>query len=289
MWLYWMAGAVLLYLSLTLCLTYLVHRFPRRPVRDRPDWGRVTDTRIPAADGGMLEVWRVEPEGPSKGIVLLAHGWSRNRDRMVGRARVFGNSGFTTVMHSARDHGDSSPRRFMNAPRFAEDITAVLDWIGEPVILYGHSMGAVASVIVASRNPGKVRLLFLEACYARTKEALIGLYRSYNPLFGVLFAPMVVFWMDLFYGMGLDSVSPVRLAPGIDLPVLIIHGERDQNFPLHHAWRLRDAFPPGRAELFVARGSDHSGSSLTPGYPGAVRAFLSGHLADHGIERASED
>ena len=281
-WLIFLA-ACFSYLLVTLFMSFLVHKFPRKPVQDRPDWGRVIDTRIPSKDGGFLEVWRVDPEGESRGVVILAHGWSRNRDRMVGRARIFGPMGFTTIMQSARDHGGSSRRWFMNAPRFAEDIEAVLDWVHEPVLVYGHSFGAAAAVIAAGKAPGKIRVLFLEACYARTREALLSLYRNYNRVFGVLFAPMVVQWMDVYYRRGLDAVSPAELAPHIDLPVLIVHGEKDRNFPLHHARRLRDAFPAGRAELFVAKGADHSGSSLTPEYPSAVRAFLDRHvLADRG-------
>jgi pimeloyl-ACP methyl ester carboxylesterase len=271
-------GCAVFYLLLTLYFTYLVHQVPRNPFHERPEWGKLTDTRIPARDGGTLEVWRVEPEDPSRGIIVMAHGWSRNRDRMVGRARVFARMGLTTVLHSARDHGGSSPHRFMNAPRFAEDIEAVLDWVDEPVLLYGHSIGSAAAVIAAHRNPARVKILLLESCYARTKEALLGLYRGYNWFFGVFFGPMVVMWMDVFYRRNLDSVSPVKLAPVIDIPVLIIHGENDHDFPLHHAWRLRDSFPPGRAELFVAAGADHSTSSLTPGYEGAIQAFLARHL-----------
>ena len=275
--LYLISGFLTLSILVTLYLTYLVHQIPRAPVEDRPDWGRVLDERIPAVDGGSLEVWRIEPEGSSRGIVVLIHGWSRNRDRMVNRARIFGEMGFTTVLPSTRDHGNSTSYRFMNAFRFAEDIEAVLKWVNEPVILYGHSAGAAAAVIAASRNPGAVRLLFLEACYARTKEALRSLYLNYNRIFGLLFAPM-----DLFYGFRLDKVSPVRLAPTIDIPVMIIHGERDQNFPLNHAWRLRDSFPKGRAELFVAKGADHSSSSLTPEYPIALRAFVERHALGAG-------
>jgi pimeloyl-ACP methyl ester carboxylesterase len=271
-----------LYLVLTLILTYLVHQLPRRPVKAPPDWGHVTDTRILSLDGGSLEVWRVEPEGPSRGVVLLAHGWSRNRDRMVNRARVFGNMGFATVMHSARDHGTSSPHRFMNAFRFAEDIETVMKWVGGPVLLYGHSAGAAGAVIAASNHPEMVTLLFLEGCYSRTKPALRSLYRNYNQIFGLVFAPAVVAWMDLFYRFRMDKVSPVRLAANIDLPVLIIHGENDRAFPLHEARRLRDSFPAGRAELFVARGADHSGSSFTSQYPLAIQAFVDRHLPPPG-------
>ena len=276
---YIIIGGCITYLLLTLYFTYLVHQRPRRPVQEIPDWGKVIDTRISAMDGGSIEVWRVEPEGRSRDIVIFAHGWSRNRDRMVGRARIFGKMGFTTIMHSARDHGASSPHRFMNAPRFAEDIEAVLNWLNEPVLLYGHSAGAAAALITAHRNPGRIKLLFLEGCYAKTREALLSLYRGYNRLFGTFFAPMVVLWMEIFYKKGLDSISPANLAHDLDLPVLIIHGELDQNFPLHHALRLRDSFPAGRAELLVAKGADHSSSSLTPEYPRVIQAFLDQHLS----------
>jgi len=90
--LYSIGGAVLLYLLFTLFLTYLVQQIPRHPVRDTPapDWGRTLDTKIPSIDGGFLEVWRIEPDQPSRGTIIFVHGWGRNRDRMVARARIFG-------------------------------------------------------------------------------------------------------------------------------------------------------------------------------------------------------
>lgn len=270
-------AAATFYLLPTLFLAYLLHQIPRRPVRDRPDWGHVTDIQIPAMGGGMLEAWIVEPDGPSRGTLLLAHGWSRNRDRMTGRARVFGKLGYKTVFHSARDHGNSTPNRSMSAFRFAEDIESVLNWLDEPVLLYGHSAGAAGAILAASRNQDRISLLFLEGCYAHTKEGLRSLYRSVNPVFGWVFGPMIVLWMDIYYRFRMDAVSPVRLAKTIHIPVLLIHGEKDQSFPLHHAWRLRDAFPERSAELLVARGADHSSASLDARYPEAIRRFLSRH------------
>ncbi len=270
-------GVVLFYLVLTLGLTYLVQQIPRNPVEDKPDWGKIMDTRIPAIDGGLLEVWRIDPLEASKGIVVFAHGWGRNRDRMVPRARIFGEWGFATVIHSARDHGNSSPRRFMNPLRFAEDIEAVLNWLAEPVVLYGHSMGAAAAIIAASRNPQKIRLLFLEGCYADTKEALLSLYKWVHPFFGTFFGPMIVFWMNLFYKNALNKVSPARLAPDVTMPVMLIHGEKDRRFPVKFAYQLRDSFSPAHPGLYVGSGAGHSGSSRTSGYKSAVQAFLDRH------------
>lgn len=267
-------GILLFYLLFTLFLTYIVQQYPRHPVVDSPDWGRVTDTSIPTVEGKMLEVWRIEPAGSARGTVVLAHGWGRNRDRMVARARFFGQWGFTTIIHSARDHGKSSPRRFMNAVKFAEDIEAVLAWVREPVILYGHSAGAAGAIIAASRNPAMIRVLFLEACYAETKEALLSLYRWVNSFFGFVCGPMILWWMNLFYQNKLKRVSPARLAPSIKMPVMLIHGEKDRRFPLQFAQTLLRKFAPGQAELYVAKGAGHSNSSTTAEYREAVRSFL---------------
>ena len=278
MLIYIIVGLFVLYLLITLLCTYFVQQLPRKPVCDFPDWGRVLDTKIAAIDGGFLEVWRIEPQDASKGLVVFAHGWGRNRDRMVSRARIFARWGFTTIIHSARDHGGSSRRRFMNAVKFAEDIEAVMNWLDQPVILYGHSAGSAGAIIAASRNPGKIRVLFLEASYAYTKEALLSLYRWVNPFFGVCFGPMILFWMNLFYRNQLDSVSPARLAPAIKVPVMLIHGEKDRRFPLAFARKLKRSFTTERVALYIAEGAGHSDSSLTPGYAKMVRSFLDRYL-----------
>lgn len=273
-----LSSIVAAYLILSLLFTYLAQQWPRRAVSDPPDWGACLDATIAAPEEGVLEVWRIEPDGPSRGIVVLAHGWGRNRDRMVQRAKIFGRWGFTTVIHSARDHGRSSPRRFMNAVKMADDIEAVMRWAGEPVLLYGHSAGAGAAILAASRKPELVRLLFLEACYADTEEALLSLYRWFNRAFGAIFGPMIVFWMNVFYGFGLKAVSPERLAPKIQAPVMIIHGEKDSRFPLEFAQRLKACFPPGQAELFIAQNAGHSESSHSPDYPSTLRSFIERRL-----------
>lgn len=275
---YAVGSLIVLYLLFTLVCTYFVQQLPRNPVSDLPDWGRVFDTKIAAIDNGFLEVWRIEPQDASKGLVVFAHGWGRNRDRMVSRARIFARWGFTTIIHSARDHGGSSRRRFMNAVKFAEDIEAVLKWIDQPVILYGHSAGSAGAIIAADRNPDQIRILFLEASYAYTKEALLSLYRWVNPFFGFCFGPMILFWMNLFYRNQLDSVSPARLAPGIKVPVMLIHGEKDRRFPLAFALKLKRSFTTALVDLYVAKGAGHSDSSRTPGYADAVKSFLDRHL-----------
>ncbi|MBW1777538.1 MAG: alpha/beta hydrolase [Deltaproteobacteria bacterium] len=273
---------VAVYLILTLIFTYILHDYPRRPVLDPPDWGRVLDTRIPTVNNKSLEVWRIEPDGPSKGIVVFAHGWTRNRDRMISRARMFGRWGYATVIHSARDHGGSSPQHGMNALRFAEDIEAVLSWIGEPAILYGHSAGSGGAIITAWQNPDKVKLLFMEGVYPSVEEMLTSLFRWYSRSFSVFFGRMILFWMKLFYRSRVEALSPARLAPELKMPVMIIHGEKDGRFPLSFAFALKEKLPPESSDIFIGKGANHSGSSKAPGYEAAVLRFLEKHRDQNG-------
>ncbi len=266
-------GFLFTYMVLTLICFYAVHQFPRRPIVDKPDWGVITDTKIEALDGRKLETWRITPLAESQGVVILAHGWGRNRDRMVNRARLFGRLNFTCVIHSARDHGNSTPKKMMNALRFAEDIEAVIKWVDEPVILYGHSAGAAGAIIAASRNQTAVRLLVLEACYHKTVPALLNLYQWINPFFGRFFGPMIIFWMKFFY-REFKQIDPSRLARQLHMPVLIVHGEKDQRFPKKFAYRLYNAFRSRKTRLFIGKGAGHSDSSLSEGYEDAIKSFV---------------
>ena len=190
--------------------------------------------------------------------------------------------GFTTVIHSARDHGNSSPKQCMNAVRFAEDIGAVMKWVNEPVLLYGHSAGSAGAIIAAARNPSMVRLLFLEASYAHTREALLGLYHWAHPVFGKLFGPVIVFWMDILYRGATAIYSPARVARRITMPVMIIHGEKDRRFPVSFVLQLKECFVHTRVICHIAQGAGHSDASKTRGYGPAVKSFIDRYLDDKG-------
>jgi pimeloyl-ACP methyl ester carboxylesterase len=84
--------------------------------------------------------------------------------------------------------------------------------------------------------------------------------------------------MNLFYRNKLAAVSPARLAPSLKMQVMMIHGEKDRRFPLKFAWKLKNSFPSGQAELYLAPGVGHSDSSKTPGYASAVKKFLDRYM-----------
>ena len=96
----------------------------------------------------------------SEVIVLLAHGFSRDRSVMAGFAEHFSSWGIKTItinlLHSSI---------FDNNPILdALDINIVADQIGQglPIIYVGHSSGGMRSVLAASQNSNAISVLGLD-------------------------------------------------------------------------------------------------------------------------------
>ena len=117
--------------------------------------------------------------------------------------------------------------------------------------------------------------MYLEGSYAETKIALLSLYKSFNRYFGLIFKYLLVFWMDKFlYRNKLGPLSPKTLAPNINVPVLLIHGEKDMTFPVKFAQTLAQSFPNNQTKLWIAKGAGHSDSSFQTGYKTEIKKFL---------------
>ncbi len=103
--------------------------------------------------------------GPSHGPpLLLLHGVARNwRDFRPLLPWLL--SGWQVFGWDHRGHGlsDRAPGRYLVVD-YAQDIIAWLERHAppEPVIIYGHSLGALAALHAAASVPGKVRAIVLE-------------------------------------------------------------------------------------------------------------------------------
>jgi pimeloyl-ACP methyl ester carboxylesterase len=76
-------------------------------------------------------------------------------------------------------------------------------------------------------------------------------------------------------GERFDRIAPEHQLPGIDCPVLLVHGERDRVVPLSDALRLHALLR--RGELLVVESDHDLRVSLRPHTDHLVR-FFSAHL-----------
>ena len=96
-------------------------------------------------------------------VVLLLHG-GQHRHSWRDTSAALANAGMHVIALDARGHGDSewSPTGDYEVLALRDDVLAVLDTLGRPVIIVGASMGGLTGLLVAhAAGPERVRALAL--------------------------------------------------------------------------------------------------------------------------------
>jgi pimeloyl-ACP methyl ester carboxylesterase len=174
----------------------------------------------------LAELTLPEGTGPFR-VVALVHGgfWRARyrRDLMDGLVDDLVARGLAAynVEYRRLDAGGGWPES-------AQDVIAAIDDLGEEVDVVGHSAGGHLALIAAAE--GRAKRVVGQAAVADVEAGI-----AQNLGDGVV--------RRFAEGADLDAVSPIRRAP-LDVPVLLVHGERD------------DTVPPSHSEDFAARGGD---------------------------------
>jgi alpha-beta hydrolase superfamily lysophospholipase len=118
---------------------------------------------IRTADGVDLFYRRWQPDGATRAVVLVAHGMSEHSGRYERLAGVLTARGFAVYAMDHRGHGETSASTGVGRTGPA-GMDGVLDDIGRieqlardeigdvPIVLFGHSMGALLSLAYAERH-----------------------------------------------------------------------------------------------------------------------------------------
>jgi len=120
--------------------------------------------------GARLNLYIRHPQTASRGVVQINHGLSEHAGRYERFADFLALHGFHTYAHDHRGHGGTTapdaPRGVFakndGAAKLMADVAAIHDLVarehpGQPVIIFGHSMGGLIALDHVLRHPGTVR------------------------------------------------------------------------------------------------------------------------------------
>lgn len=112
---------------------------------------------VTSRDGTSI-AFRRSGEGPP---LVLVHGTTAGSSRWARLLPAL-EPHFTVYTMDRRGRGDSGDHPEYAIAREFEDVAAVVDAIGEPVFLLGHSYGAICALEAALRTPNVRRLILYE-------------------------------------------------------------------------------------------------------------------------------
>lgn len=221
---------------------------------------------VRAADGTLLQGWKVRPAAPNGSWVLLFHGVADNRVGVTGQAEFLLRAGYSVAMMDARAHGESGGAMATYGWLERDDTRAILDALAASehpahIFALGESMGAGIALQSAAADP-RIEAVVAEAPFANLTEAgydYAGLRRS--PLLGkTLFAPfawMIVYRGEKLAGFPAEGVSPEKAVAARPFPVLLICDAKDDALPCRHSERIYAA-ARGPKSLWVVPGAFHT-------------------------------
>jgi uncharacterized protein len=226
--------------------------------------------RIATANQRHLHGWLIAPAVDSRTpqpAVIVMHGWGGNAAMMLPLARPLHEAGFAALFIDARCHGASDDDSFASLPRFAEDLEHALAWLATRaeidaarIALIGHSVGAGAALLAASRRPDVAAVVSVSAfshpaammrrwlASRRIPERPVGRY--------------VLDYVQRTIGHRFDDIAPVATIARVRCPVLLVHGADDDVVPLAEAQQIYAARTHDAVELLVLGGEHDSFADL---------------------------
>ena len=196
-------------------------------------------------------------------LAILAHGLGHSREQMIPYARIFMSLGYDVLMPDARAFGDSQGHTigygWLDRLDYERWITMALNQLGMDIdiVLMGISMGA-ATVMATSGEPlpENVKAVIEDSGYADLyDEAKFRLTHKFHlPAYPIM--PMANWFAGTRAGYTFKDGQILRQVATGGLPILMIHGSKDQTVPVRNAHALYDQLPQQKG-LYVDPDAEH--------------------------------
>ncbi|NTF18189.1 alpha/beta hydrolase [Agrobacterium rubi] len=198
--------------------------------------------RLKTPDGEIIETWRWLGS-PDKPVIVFFHGNAGNLNNRHYMFQMFKNLGYGFVAVDYRGYGNStgspSYRTIIDDALLVFDRTSANQaFRGRKIVLYGESLGTGVATEVATRR--RVSGIILQSAYTSIADAAKDRF-PWLPI-------------DLLLTERLSNIAHVEK---ISSPILILHGEQDEFFPVDMAQKLFNA-ALGKRRIEILEGVGHN-------------------------------
>lgn len=202
--------------------------------------------RIPRPDGRLLAAYDARPRDPREGdgpVVIFFHGNAGNIAYRASLIEEFARLTRTrTVLFDYSGYGgnDGSP----SEQEAVLDGLAVFDHVAaeipaERIVLYGESLGgAVALAVASERRCGGV---VVQSSFSSLSSMALAIYP----------------WMPLGALLARGAFPSAERIARLEVPVLVVHGTRDEIIPFAEGEKLHRAAADG-TEFLAVEGAGHN-------------------------------
>ena len=199
----------------------------------------------------------------NKKFVILVHGFGSIANRLLEYCQFYENLGFSVLLIDLRAHGKSEGNFIGMGVKDKDDVENFITYLKTnygtdiQIILHGFSMGAVTTMNVIKDNDPCIKFAvedcgftrsYIEMKYKIRKDMHIPATPMYE--FAYMFNVMIT---HNHY----HKVQPIHSVKETKIPLLIIHGDKDDFVPVKHAYKINDNCASYH-ELLIVEGAPHT-------------------------------
>ena len=219
--------------------------------------------------------------------VIAVHGYRGNHQHMLGLGSYYGMQGYHVLMPDLRGCGESEGNYLTMGWQDRKDMLAWIDWIvsRDPeasIVLHGISMGGATVLMTSGEElPSQVKAIVSDCGYTSVWDIFEDelKYLFHLPAFPVLYVGDIV--AEVKTGYRFSEASALRQVKNAKVPMLFIHGEKDNFVSTDMVYPLYEACPTEK-QILVVQGAGHGSSCyMDPElYYGTVFTFLREYMPE---------
>jgi fermentation-respiration switch protein FrsA (DUF1100 family) len=225
------------------------------------------DTFTYAPDGTRLHAYYVAAPSPTSKTAVIVHGYTDNAIRMMMIGYLYNhNLGFNILLPDLRYSGLSEGNAFQMGWLDRKDVMQWMNIANEiygdstQMVVHGISMGGATTMMVSSEQQPDYVKCFVDDCgytsvWDQFKKELKEDFDL--PAFPLMHTTSLL--CDWVYDWNFKEASALEQVKKCQLPMLFIHGEKDDYVQTWMVYELYEAKPEPK-ELWTVPNADHATS-----------------------------
>ncbi len=225
--------------------------------------------------------WIKSERDTARGVLLFVHGVGGCKEHFLGLAQELAKRGLESIVFDGRAHGESGGEFCTYGDKEKKDITIIVDKIRTnrpqlPIGIWGNSLGG-AIAIQALEIEKRIDFGIIESTFTELDQIVYD-YKK-RKLYGLgskLLSDYVLKRAGQVADFNPDAVKPIMAVKNIVQPILIAHGDADQNISVNYGKQLFQNLKSNDKELVIIEGGGHFGLLTTGGvqYKSKILNFI---------------
>lgn len=244
------------------------------------------ELEIISHDELKLKALLLEARVPTDKLIICVHGYqSSNLRQYKYLIRFFHELGYNILIPNNRAHGNSEGKYigfgWLDRIDIINWIHYIKDYYNKPlqIVLHGISMGGATVLNVSGEKlPRDVKCIIEDCGYSSLYQQMKHVAKYHNKQFRpFLFSSALM--SKLIIGYSFFKVKPIKQIKKAYLPIMFIHGDKDDYVPTYMVYKLFKACPT-KKELLIVKDAPHARAYITNHklYEARVKTFLSQYI-----------